>query len=366
MSIIRAARKSQFYVLPTTTIEDNRLSWEARGMLVYLLSKPDHWEVRVEDLLARTRNCLGKRSGRDKVYGILKELQMSGYVIRRYDRQGGTFKGMTYEVSETPDLAAGAAFIASQKKDKAPPVTANPETVAPVTDLPDTVQPDPAKPDALVNNKQAVSTERAVKNLTANPVGAETAQSAANSPIPLGDTVGVGALSDDERKALSQAPDNYPQNPASKTFRTWLAYAMAFNAKYRQWPIFNATLGGQMAKVVERIGQDIAPLTARYYVEAVKTPAIADNCHPISSLLRHCESYVVKAQAQEKQRARRADTERVVEAAAKAAAKAAPTTVAPAIAPKAGAKSEITNVAKEARAKLGQLVGGPMKERLTA
>lgn len=360
VSIIRAARKSQFYVLPTTTIEDNRLSWEARGMLVYLLSKPDHWEVRVEDLLARTRNCLGKRAGRDKVYGILTELQMAGYVLRQYDRQGGTFKGVTYEVSETPDLDAGAAFISSQQKGKSQPLPANPETVAPGADSPHTAQPDPAKPDALVNNKQAVSIERAVKNLTADPVGAETAQSAANSPIPLDDTVGANALSDEERKALSLAPDNYPQNPASKTFRTWLAYAIAFNAKYRQWPIYNATVGGQMAKVVERIGQDIAPITVRYYVEAVTHPAIVDTCHPISSLLRHCESYVVKAQAQEKQRARRAETERVVEA----AAKAAPAPVAPS--PKTGAKSEITNVAKEARAMLGQLVGGPMKERLTA
>lgn len=360
VSIIRAARKSQFYVLPTPTIEDDRLSWEARGMLVYLLSKQDNWTVQIKDLINRTKNAIGKSSGRDKVYGVLKELQMAGYIVRRFDRQGGVFQGVSYEVSEIPDLEAGEAFTASQKKGKAEPLPANPETVAPGTDSPFTAQPDPAKPDALVNNKQAVSIERAVKNLTANPVGAETAQSAANSPISVDDAVGASALSDEERKALSLAPDNYPQNPNSKTFRTWLAYAMAFNAKYRQWPIYNATLGGQMAKVVERIGQDIAPLTARYYVEAVKTPAIADNCHPISSLLRHCESYVVKAQAQEKQRARRADTERVVEA----AANAAPTTVAPA--PKHGAKSEITNVAKEARAMLGQLVGGTMKDRLTA
>lgn len=332
-------------------------------MLVYLLSKPDHWEVRVEDLLARTRNCLGKRSGRDKVYGILNELQMAGYVVRQYDRQGGTFKGVTYEVSETPDLDAGAAFIASQQKGKSKPIPANPETVAPVTDSPHTAQPVPANPDALVNNKQAVSIERAVKNLTADPVGANPAQSAVNAPASLGDAVGAdAALSDVERKALSLAPDNYPQNPASKTFHAWLAYAMAFNATYRQWPIYNATVGGQMAKVVERIGQEVAPLTARYYVEAVKTPAIADNCHPISSLLRHCESYVVKAQAQAKQRARRADTERVVEAAAKAAPTPKPAVPAPA----AGGKSEITNAAKQARALLGQIVGGPMKERLTA
>lgn len=361
MSIIRAARKNQFYVLPTPTIEDDRLSWEARGMLVYLLSKQDNWTVQIKDLINRTKNAIGKSSGRDKVYSVLKELQMAGYIVRRFDRQGGVFQGVSYEVSEIPDLDAGAAFIASQKKDNGQPLPANPETVPPGEDSPHTAQPDPAKPDALVNNKQAVSIERAVKNLTADPVGAETEQSAVSTPTPLGDAVGASAtLSDDERKALSLAPDNYPQSPASKTFSAWLAYAMAFNAKYRQWPIYNATIGGQMAKVVARIGQDIAPLTARYYVEAVTTPAIADNCHPISSLLRHCESYVVKALAQEKQRARRADTQRVVEA----AANAAPTTVAPP--PKAGAKPEITNVAQQARAQLGRLVGGPMKERLTA
>jgi hypothetical protein len=347
MSIIRAARKNQFYVLPTTTIEDNRLSWEARGMLVYLLSKPDHWEVRIEDLLARTRNCLGRRSGRDKVYGILKELQMAGYVVRRYDRLGGAFQGMSYEVAETPDLDAGAAFIASQKKGAAAPLTDLPEMVPPVAYSPNTAQPDPANPDALVNNKQAVSIERAAKNLTDDP------DEAGESPVEV-------SLSDEERKALSLAPASYPQSPKSKTFAAWLAYAMAFNAKYRQWPIYNATIGGQMAKLVARIGQDIAPLTARYYVEAVKTPAIVDNCYPIASLLRHCESYVVKAQAHEKQRLRRANTEKAVEA----AANAAPIALVPAA--KAGNKSEITDVAKQARAQLGRLVGGDIKNRLTA
>ena len=31
-------------------IDDTRLSWAARGMLAYLLSRPAHWEVRVTDL----------------------------------------------------------------------------------------------------------------------------------------------------------------------------------------------------------------------------------------------------------------------------------------------------------------------------
>lgn len=342
MSIVRAARKNQFYVLPTTTIEDNRLSWEARGMLVYLLSKPDHWEVNIKDLLARTRNCLGRRSGRDKVYLILKELQMAGYIVRKYDRQGGAFQGITYEISENPDLAAGAAFIASHQKGLPQPLTDFPEAVTPPPETPHTAKPDTVEPDALVNNKQAVSIEKAAKNLMP-----ELGQA--------GDESAESALTDEERKVLSLAPDNYPQNPQSKTFATWLGYATAFHRLYREWPVYNAVIGTQLSKLITRIGGDAAPIAARYYVEAVTTPAITANCHPISSLLRHCESYVVKAKSYEKQRVRRAANVKAVEAATQ-----------PGPAPAANSKPEITDVAKQARAQIGQLMGGKLKEQLTA
>jgi DnaD/phage-associated family protein len=48
------------------------LSWEARGILWYLLSKPDDWQVRVSDLM---QNC-----GRDKVRNTLAELIRFGYL----------------------------------------------------------------------------------------------------------------------------------------------------------------------------------------------------------------------------------------------------------------------------------------------
>lgn len=349
MSIVRAARKNQFYVLPTSTIEDNRLSWEARGMLVYLLSKPDHWEVNIKDLLARTRNCLGRRSGRDKVYLILKELQMAGYIVRQYDRQGGVFQGITYEVSETPDFEAGEAFIASQQKGKPEPFTDLPETGTPPAETPHTAQPDTVKPDALVNNKQAVSIEEAVKNLTPEP------EQAGEQPDDL-------ALTEEERKTLSLAPANYPQSPKSKTFATWLAYAIAFHSQYREWPVYNAVIGTQLSKLIARIGGDVAPITARYYIEAVTTTAIKANCHPISSLLLHCESYVVMAKSHEKQRARRAVNAQAVEA----AIQPGPAQAAASAAPAADSKPEITETAKQARALLGQLMGGKLKQQLTA
>ena len=38
-----------FVVIDRRTLEDERLSWAARGVIRYLLAKPDDWEIRVED-----------------------------------------------------------------------------------------------------------------------------------------------------------------------------------------------------------------------------------------------------------------------------------------------------------------------------
>lgn len=65
------------------TAQDSDLSWEARGILWYLLSKPDTWEVRVEDL-ERT-GCKTIRVRR-----ILRELIKAGYMQprTRYQKNG--------------------------------------------------------------------------------------------------------------------------------------------------------------------------------------------------------------------------------------------------------------------------------------
>jgi hypothetical protein len=89
MSIVRAARKSNFYVCPSSVIEDRRLSWAARGLLVYLLSKPDNWFIQIKDLLNQTMGAIGGRSGRDKVYKLLNELRAAGYVYQEFVREGG-------------------------------------------------------------------------------------------------------------------------------------------------------------------------------------------------------------------------------------------------------------------------------------
>ncbi len=128
MSIKRAPRpEANFYVLDKRISEDPRLSWAARGLLVFLLGKPDHWEVSVQHLVNQTKQA-AKRTGRDGTYGILKELERAGYLHRSQSREAGAFGQVEYIVTETP-----------------------------LTEKPDTVQPDTDK--AYTANPTQVSTE---------------------------------------------------------------------------------------------------------------------------------------------------------------------------------------------------------------
>lgn len=82
MSSLRK-RPSPYTTIDNSVAEDSELSFRARGILVYLLAKPDGWAVRSE-AIARD----GKE-GRDAVQTALRELGARGhYRIVRY-REGG-------------------------------------------------------------------------------------------------------------------------------------------------------------------------------------------------------------------------------------------------------------------------------------
>lgn len=123
MSIRRAPRpESGFYILDKKISEDKRLSWAARGLLVYLLGKPDHWQVSVAALVNETGGS-AKPTGRDGVYSLLRELESCGYLTKTQGRKsGGKFDQNDYIVSETPVPLPPAPLTAE-------PFTANPTQV---------------------------------------------------------------------------------------------------------------------------------------------------------------------------------------------------------------------------------------------
>jgi hypothetical protein len=98
MSTIRVHKDKGYFLASNEPFNDKRLSWEARGVMGYLLSKPDGWECRSYDLINQTN------AGRHVIKRIMSELQEAGYVYRYRKSEGrNTIKWVT-EVYETPAL----------------------------------------------------------------------------------------------------------------------------------------------------------------------------------------------------------------------------------------------------------------------
>lgn len=94
--------KSDFSIVPNRTAKDKNLSWEARGMLLYLYSQPEDWEVSVADLMNQTKGSR-KHSGRDACNNILKELEQAGYIHKtQQDRAKGKFTEIDRKVCILP------------------------------------------------------------------------------------------------------------------------------------------------------------------------------------------------------------------------------------------------------------------------
>jgi hypothetical protein len=86
MSTIRVKKDGHYFAVSNVPFNDERLSWEARGVMGYLLSKPDNWTISRTDLIKRGD------AGREKIQRILKELERCGYVTRtRCKKEDGTF-----------------------------------------------------------------------------------------------------------------------------------------------------------------------------------------------------------------------------------------------------------------------------------
>ena len=107
--IIRAKHKNRFTQIPNAIFEDRRLSIAAKGLLVYLLSRPPNWTVR-HDQLQYTLDM-----GRKQLTKLLDELAEAGY-LDRDEHQGrdehNRFLPYDYTVRDVPELDAIAATAA--------------------------------------------------------------------------------------------------------------------------------------------------------------------------------------------------------------------------------------------------------------
>jgi predicted transcriptional regulator len=90
-------------VLAKSTVKDKSLCWDTLGFLVYLLAKPDDWQVRV-DQLAEER---GQHPA--TIYRLLRKLRDAGFVRRtdivRRKPDGKFDQACLYDVFESHESA---------------------------------------------------------------------------------------------------------------------------------------------------------------------------------------------------------------------------------------------------------------------
>jgi len=111
--IIKTVKKEDPYVrIFNSVFTDNRMSFKAKGILGYLLSKPNNWETNIKDLYRNSVEGYGSiRSG-------ITELQITGYMELKnvWDENQKAFTGRFYIVREEPLLKTGFRMLENKNK----------------------------------------------------------------------------------------------------------------------------------------------------------------------------------------------------------------------------------------------------------
>lgn len=104
MCIIRTSHdKNKPYVtLNKTALEEKKLSFAAKGLWSYLLSRPDNWNISVAHLVNEFGEAGSRGQKRDFIYSLIKELTSFGYVTRYQEKNNGRFSKSEYVIHESP------------------------------------------------------------------------------------------------------------------------------------------------------------------------------------------------------------------------------------------------------------------------
>jgi hypothetical protein len=151
--IIRASPRRSYTVISNVPLNDDRLSWEARGLLAWLLSKPDRWKVIVAAIKNRGP------AGRDKIDRILSELEEHGYLVR--NQRHGKDGRFSYEVTiyeepprrETKDDGAKNSSAGGDSPAEEPPLAVQPQAEKPGLDDRHLVNTERSNPKAVTNER---------------------------------------------------------------------------------------------------------------------------------------------------------------------------------------------------------------------
>lgn len=94
---VEKSKDNPFVMMDRRPLEKPYLSWKAKGLLAYLLSRPDNWVINFGDLVKRSTD------GEDATRAAAKELEKAGHVVVTKERdEKGKFVKFSYTVYEQP------------------------------------------------------------------------------------------------------------------------------------------------------------------------------------------------------------------------------------------------------------------------
>lgn len=96
--VLRRGKERGFVAFDKRVLGDQKLSWKAKGILAYLLSKPEDWEFYLEDIKHQSTD------GITAVRSALQELEDGGYLERKpaQDEKTGKLEGWLWIIDELP------------------------------------------------------------------------------------------------------------------------------------------------------------------------------------------------------------------------------------------------------------------------
>lgn len=97
LSIIRDKHEAHYFKVSNAAVENPNISFKAKGILAYLLSKPNTWTIRIEDIIKHSKD------GKEAVRSGIDELVKAGYITKKQNRSSrGAFGEWEYTVYENP------------------------------------------------------------------------------------------------------------------------------------------------------------------------------------------------------------------------------------------------------------------------
>lgn len=114
MTVIKhSGYKVPYTQVSNAIINDKRISFKAKGILIYVLSKPAEWEVRLGDLVKQSPNekKVAIRSG-------IEELLLTGYaeLCNDYDKNTKRLTGRYYVFYHKPLFIKGFRLFENKNK----------------------------------------------------------------------------------------------------------------------------------------------------------------------------------------------------------------------------------------------------------